>query len=142
MGGPQAKRSGGAGQGGTPTLWWILGLGLGVAAGYKPMRRISYYKLYVPPGRVTFNLIEEQNMSLNVDAIKAAITAGGRGSEVMRDVVMSSYKRNIQMSLANLSALDNENLQLAIDVMKYRRQPRWSDDVFCELYVFATDFID
>lgn len=81
-------------------------------------------------------------MSLNVDAIKAAITAGGRGSEVMRDVVMSSYKRNIQMSLANLSALDNENLQLAIDVMKYRRQPRWSDDVFCELYVFATDFID
>lgn len=80
--------------------------------------------------------------NLNVNAIRAAITAGGRGSEVMRDVVRSSYKRNIQMSLADLSALDEKNLQLAIDVITYRRQPGWSDDVFCELYVFATNFAD
>lgn len=81
-------------------------------------------------------------MGLDVNAIKAAITAGGSGSEVMRDVVRSSYKRNIQMSLANLSVFDNENLQLAFNVMTYRRQPGWSDDVFCELYIFATNFTD
>lgn len=108
--------------------------------GYKRVDRISNYKLYVRREATIYR--KENTMSLNVNAIKTAITAGGRGSEVMRDVVMSTYKRNIQMSLANLSALDNKNLQLAIDVMMYRRQPGWSDDVFCELYVFAKEFTD
>lgn len=81
-------------------------------------------------------------MSLNVNAVKAAITAGGRASKVIRDVVRSSYKSNIQMSLANLSVLDQKNTQLAIDVIMYRKTLGWSDDVFCDLFVFATNFAD
>lgn len=74
-------------------------------------------------------------------AIKESIGRGGSGSEVMANVVVSSYWRDEPMSLFTLDRLDGVNRKLACEIMDYRRQQDWDNQKFYELALQAKDVL-
>ncbi len=55
----------------------------------------------------------------------------------MANIVLSSYRKGELMNLYELSKLDSENFELALQVIAYRRCQGWSDDEFWKLERYA-----
>jgi hypothetical protein len=73
---------------------------------------------------------------MDFESVQHVIDMDSETGEIMAKVVISTY-RGEPMALRDLDHFDSENFALALQVIGYRRNSKWSDNKFCALAQYA-----
>lgn len=74
---------------------------------------------------------------MDVEKVKTAMDMGSSSGEVMAHLVSSLCSRGHPMDISSLGRLDDENYELALSVIGYRRSSGWTEATLSDLFKHA-----